>query len=293
MRGKTAGMLQIHLAVLLFGLAGLFGKFLSLSPFAIVLGRTFFASFTLGLVLFFMRRSWHVRSKSDFLIFFLLGGVLVLHWTSFFHAIQISTVAVGLVTFSTFPVFVTFMEPYFFKERFRLFDIFTAALVFFGVVLIIPSFDFSHHVTQGALWGTLSGLTFAVLSLLNRKYVRTYSSLTVAFYQNLFATLILLPFLSTGWRSLSARDLLLLAFLGLFCTALAHALFIKSLARIRAQVASITTCLEPVYGVLFAFLLLGEKPTARTILGGLVIVGTSVLASARQKARFTDDPPNQ
>jgi len=292
MRDKTAGLLQIHVAVLLFGLAGLFGKFLSLPPFAIVLGRTFFASLTLGLVLFFASHSPRVRSKNDLLIFFLLGGVLALHWTSFFLAIQISTVAVGLVTFSTFPVFVTFMEPYFFRERFSLFDLFTAALVLFGVVLVIPSFDFADHVTQGALWGTLSGFTFAVLSLLNRKYVRTYSSLAVAFYQNLFATLILLPFLSTGWPSLSARDFLLLAFLGLFCTALAHGLFIKSLGHIRAQLASITACLEPVYGVLFAFLLLGEKPSARTVLGGLVILGTSALASARQKARIMDGPRN-
>ena len=284
MRDKTAGLLQIHLAVLLFGLAGLFGKFLSLSPFVIVLGRTFFASLTLGLALFLTGRSSRVRSGTDLVVFLLLGGVLALHWTTFFHSIQVSTVAVGLVTFSTFPIFVTFMEPYFFKESLRGFDIFTAALVFFGVLLVIPAFDFGHRVTQGAFWGILSGLTFAILSLINRRYVKTYSSLVVAFYQNLLAFLLLLPFLPIGSWAFSLKDLLFLAFLGLFCTALAHALFIKSLGRIRAQLASITACLEPVYGVLFAFLLLGEKPGARTVLGGLVILGTSVLASARRKA---------
>ena len=114
MRDATAGLFQIHLAVLLFGLAGLFGKFLTLSAFVIVLGRTFFASLTLALALLVTGRSSRPRSGKDFALFLVLGGVLALHWTTFFHSIQVSTVAVGLVTFTTFPLFVTLMEPYFF-----------------------------------------------------------------------------------------------------------------------------------------------------------------------------------
>ncbi|MGD2127455.1 MAG: DMT family transporter [Desulfobacteraceae bacterium] len=283
MKDKTQGLLQIHLAVLLFGLAGLFGKLLSLSPFIIVLGRAFFASMTLGLVLVCLRHSLRVHSKKDLLAFIGLGGILALHWTTFFHAIQVSTVAIGLLTYATFPAFVTFMEPYFFRERFRLFDIFTAALVACGIILVIPTFDFAHNVTQGAFWGTLSGFTFAVLSLLNRKYVKTYSSLVIAFYQNTFAMMTLLPFLAMLSQSLVFKDILLLGVLGLFCTALAHGLFIKALEHLRAQLASITACLEPLYGVLFALLLLGELPALRTVAGGAVILGTAVLASARSR----------
>ena len=288
MRDATAGLFQIHLAVLLFGLAGLFGKFLTLSAFVIVLGRTFFASLTLALALLVTGRSSRPRSGKDFALFLVLGGVLALHWTTFFHSIQVSTVAVGLVTFTTFPLFVTLMEPFFFKEALRGVDIATAVLVILGILLVIPTFDFSHRVTQGAFWGMISGLTFAILSLINRRYVKIYSPLVIAFYQDLFACLLLLPFFPTESGALSFRDYLLLAFLGIFCTALAHALFIQSLGHIRAQLASITACLEPVYGIILAFLLLGERPGFRTVLGGLIILGTAVFASAKRKAGIED-----
>lgn len=279
MKDETRSLLEIHLAVLLFGLAGLFGKFLSLSPWVIVLGRTLFASLTMALVLFCLKQSVRLRTKTDFGIFVLLGAILAAHWTTFFHAIQISTVAVGLLTYSTFPVFVTFMEPYFFNEKLRIFDILTATLVFCGLILVIPSFDLGNDITRGAFWGTVSGLTFAFLSLLNRKYVKMYSSPVIAFYQNAFALLILLPFLSRSVGSMALKDLLLLALLGVFCTALAHALFIKGLGHVRAQLASIIASLEPVYGVLFALILLGEVPSSRTAAGGLVILGAIVAAS--------------
>ena len=286
MKGKTHGLLEIHAAVLLFGLAGLFGKFLSLPPSLIVMGRTCFASISLGLTLVCIKQSLRIRSKRDFGIFILLGGILSFHWMTFFHAIQISTVAVGLITFSTFPVFVTFMEPFFFRERLRIFDILTAALVFCGLILVIPSLDFDNHISRGALWGTLSGFTFALLSILNRRYVRIYSPLVITFYQNAFATLILLPFLSPGSGSIGSKDLVLLALLGVFCTALSHGLFIKGLKTIRAQLASVTAGLEPVYGILFAFLLLGEVPSLRVALGGIIILGTTVFAGVVSQKFF-------
>ena len=97
----------------------------------------------------------------------------------------------------------------------------------------------------------------------------------------MFATLILLPFLLTGSRSMGSKDLVLLALLGVFCTALSHGLFIKGLRYVRAQLASVTAGLEPVYGVLFAFLLLGEIPTLRIALGGIIILSATVFASTK------------
>ena len=190
---KRQGMLEIHIAVLLFGLAGLFGKWLALSPTLIVFGRTFFASLMLGAMLFFSKISLRAKSRRDLTVLVLLGVILALHWMTFFHSIQISTVAVGLLTFSTFPLFVTFMEPYFSKEKLYLFDILTAGSVLLGLVLVVPSFDFQNNVTQGAFWGTISGFTFAVLSILNRKYVGTYPPTVIVCYQNWIAAVVLFP----------------------------------------------------------------------------------------------------
>lgn len=285
MNPKRYGLFEIHIAVLLFGLAGLFGKFLTLSPLLIVFGRTFFASITLSVILVFSTIKLRAQSMRDLSALIMLGVILAIHWITFFHAIQISTVAVGLLTFSTFPVFVTFMEPYFFKEKLRRFDILTAGSVVLGLILVIPSLDFQNHITQGAFWGTISGFTFAVLSILNRKYVSTYPSMMIVWYQNLIATIILLPFIFFDDLTLQATDFAMLALLGIFCTALAHALFIKSLVHIKTQLASITACLEPVYGIIFAFVLLGEIPTFRTILGGGIILGTITIASMKRTSR--------
>jgi drug/metabolite transporter (DMT)-like permease len=284
MTQKRHGLIEIHVAVLLFGLAGLFGKFLSLPPLVIVFGRTSFAALALSGILFYSKTQIRTKSIRDFTVLILLGIILAIHWTTFFHAIQISTVAVGLLTFSTFPVFVTFMEPYFFKEKLRRFDMLTAGSVVLGLILVIPSLDFQNNITQGAFWGTISGFTFAVLSILNRKYVSTYPSMVIVWYQNWIATLTLLPFIFFKDLSLQATDFALLAVLGIFCTALAHVLFIKSLVHIKTQLASITACLEPVYGIIVAFVLLDEIPTLRTIIGGCIILGTIVTASMKRHA---------
>jgi drug/metabolite transporter (DMT)-like permease len=163
MTEKRHGLVEIHIAVLLFGLAGLFGKFLSLPALVIVFGRTSFAALALSAILFCSKTQIRTKSIQDLTVLILLGIILAIHWTTFFHAIQISTVAVGLLTFSTFPVFVTFMEPYFFKEKLRRFDMLTAGSVVFGLILVIPSLDFQNNITQSAFWGTISGFTFAVL----------------------------------------------------------------------------------------------------------------------------------
>jgi drug/metabolite transporter (DMT)-like permease len=283
---KSSALLSIHAAVLLFGFAGLFGKFLAMPPTVIVLGRTVFAALALLMVALGMRQTLAVRSLRDGGAFVVIGIILAIHWSTFFHSIQISTVAIGLLTFSTFPVFITFMEPYFFKEKIHLFDIATAAGVFIGLVLVVPSYDFKNHITQGVLWGTLSGFTFAILSLMNRRYVKIYGSLAVSFYQNLFAALALLPmaFVAAGSLTLSAADWWLLALLGVLCTALAHALFIRGLTSVRAQLASIIAGLEPVYGVTLALLLLNEVPSVRTLAGGGIILATNLVAVYRAKA---------
>ena len=285
---KTGSLLGIHLAVLLFGFAGLFGKFLSVAPLMIVWGRTFFASIILYLVLRFVSNSRAFSSKFDGAMLVLMGVILALHWITFFHSIQLSTVAIGLLTFSTFPVFITFLEPYFFNEKIQGIGIVTTVFVVIGVLLMVPAFDFSNQHTKGTLWGIVSGFLFAVLSLLNRKYVKHYPPLMIAFYQNLFAMLVLSPLVLIADWKFQPRDLLLLAILGVFCTASSHVLFIRGLIHIKAQLASILACLETVYGVVLAFMLLGEVPTWKTLLGGAIILLTTAYASLHMYIHATE-----
>ncbi|MBN1223790.1 MAG: DMT family transporter, partial [Candidatus Aminicenantes bacterium] len=128
-------LFEIHTAVLLFGFAGLFGKWLVFSPIFIVAGRVFFASLSLALILRLFHIEFRVRPRSDLRLLLFLGLVLAGHWVSFFQSIQVSSVAIGLLSFSTFPVFTTFLEPVFFKERISKINILFSLFCFFGVFL--------------------------------------------------------------------------------------------------------------------------------------------------------------
>ena len=126
------------------------------------------------------------------------GAILAAHWFTFFLSIQVSTVAIGLLGFATFPLFVTFLEPVVFGERLHRYDVIAALVVVAGLVLVTPSFDVGNTLTQGLLWGMLSAFTFALLALLNRAYARSYPAVTVVFYQQAFAALCMLPLRSSG-----------------------------------------------------------------------------------------------
>jgi len=278
---KKKSLFEIHVAVLLFGLAGLFGKWLILSPFIIVLGRVFFASITLALILWLSKQSMKISPRKNYLYLIFLGFILAVHWVSFFKSIQVSTVAVGLLSFATYPVFTTFLEPLLLKEKIVKTNIFFSLFCVVGVFLIIPRFDLDNSTFVGVLWGLLSSITFAVLTILNRKLTQHFSSLLIAFYQDFFALLFLLPFYFALRPALNTNDILLLLILGVFCTAGSHTLFIKGMKRIKAQTASMIHFLEPVYGIIFAFFFLHEIPSLRTILGGVIILWGQILIILR------------
>jgi drug/metabolite transporter (DMT)-like permease len=313
--GRAQSLLEIHGAVVLFGLAGLFGKWLALSPLIIVLGRVVFASLALGLLILATGRSLRVAKPSDRLLFLCLGALLAVHWTVFFLSVQVSTVAVGLLSYSSFPVFTAFIEPAVFRKRldggwgpglrpgvhFRRtrpyiettgewraegssldpFNVFFAGICLLGVFLIVPRFAWTDAVFRGVLYGLAAGLTFAVLSIVNRLLTARHDSVKIAFWQDSIAALVLLPFLFILRPSLTVKDMGLLLFLGVVCTAGSHTLFIDAMRRQTAQTASIISSLEPVYGIALAYLFLREIPAPRTLLGGAVILAAVIVISLR------------
>ena len=284
-RAHRLSLLQIHLAVLLAGATGLFGKLLPVSAAVITCGRTIVGAVALGVVALFLKVSLRVRELKSGLLLIGSGVVLAVHWLTFFHSIQISTVAIGLLAFSTFPLLVTFLEPLFFREVLHRHDIVSAAVVTIGLILVTPSFDLNDHLTQGMLWGLLSAFTCAICSLLSRCSSRVYPAVTVGFYQQAVTALCTVPF---AWRwqgTLTRNDLLLLLLLGLVFTALLQVLVLSSLRYVRAQTASVMFGLEPVYGILLARLLLGEKPGARTVCGGVLICGAVLWTSFKHDHR--------
>ena len=280
---RLGSLLEIHFAVFLFGFPGLFGKWLPLAPHLIVFGRVLFATLALALVLALGRRSVRVAVVPDAVLLILCGFVLSAHWTMFFKAVQVSTVAVALLSYSSFPVFTAFLEPMAFKESWDPWSIVLALLTAAGVYLIIPRAGLAGPVFLGVGWGLGAGLTFSILSLLNRRLARRNPSLTVAFYQDLWAAIFLLPFAVLSRPQFTGSDIGLLALLGVFGTAGAHTLFINGMKRISARTASIISSLEPVYGIVLAFLFLKERPSPRTILGGALILAAALIVTLKAR----------
>jgi drug/metabolite transporter (DMT)-like permease len=283
---RTRGLIDIHAAVFLFGFPGLFGKWIPLSPPLIVLGRVVFASLALGLLLRIRRQSLRIVPTRDAALLVLCGLILAAHWTMFFQSIRISTVAVGLLSCSSFPVFTAFLEPLVLKERWDPRSPVFALLTVIGVFLIVPGYDLANPVLQGVLWGLGAGLSFAFLAIVNRQLGRRHSSLSVAFYQDLSAAVFLLPVAFLSKFSVTWQELGLLALLGIFGTAAAHTLFINGMKRVGARAASLISSLEPVYGIILAAAFLKESPSSRTVLGGALILATALVVTTKARKPY-------
>jgi len=290
MTQKSKSLLEIHLAVFLFGVSGLFPKLIHLPPIIITAARVIIAAIALRLVLFYSKKTPQIRAKKDYFIFMITGLLYALNAVSFYEAIQLSTVAVGVLSATTFPIFATLLEPLYFKEKFRGFDLLLALVTFGGVFLIVPKFNLHSHMTQGVCWGIITGLSFANFSIINRKYVQHYSSLVMVFYQDIVAAIVLFPAFFFLKVRFSLEEILLLILLGIVFTAGSHSLFVKGLRHVKAQTAGIITNVEPLYAALFALFILKEIPTVRTILGGIMIIAATSYATLSSHRAVSDIP---
>jgi drug/metabolite transporter (DMT)-like permease len=278
---RGVALTSLHAAVALFGFAGLFGKWIDLPAPTIVLGRAGVAALALAMLIAVRRESlggfeWRIAIS---------GALLGAHWFAFFQAIQSAGVAVGLLGFASFPVFVVLLEAAFLDRQASMRELLATAIVCTGLLLVVPSFDFGDRAVQGLAWGVFSGASFALLAVCNRAFAAGSSAHRIALWQNAIAALCLVPAVVIAPSLPSAHDLVMIIVLGVVCTALAHTLFISSLRAVSAHTASVVACLEPVYGIALAIVLLHEVPDLRTVAGGVLIVGASMWETLAARPR--------
>lgn len=284
MNQQKKSLLSVHIAVLGFGLSGLFAKLVNQPAIVIAWGRVIFSSLFLFILLKARRQSVTLKCQKDYLLLAAAGILLAVHWTTFMQSIQVSTVAIGTLTFSTYPLFVTFLEPYLYHEKLKKSDVICALIMLAGVVLIVPEFHINNSMTQGVIWGMIGSLTYGLLSLMNRRFSDLYPAPLVSLYEQGTAAVVLFPALFILLPVFSARDIAGLMVLGIAFTAGSHSLFINGLKHVKVQTAGIISSLESVYGILAALVILHEIPGGRELAGGVIILGVvfySTLASAR------------
>ena len=276
-------ILYLHIGVILFSFSGIIGQYVEVPSILAAMGRVLCSSTLLLAIAKIKKNSLKLDSKKDYIAIVANGIVLAVHWVTFFHSIQTSTVAIGAITFTTFPLFITFIEPIVFHERLKLKSIIRAVFVFIGVLITVPEFSLDNQMTIGILWGMVSSFTYAIATMANRYFSKKYSSRVVCIYEQGTAALVLLPstfFVPAVWR---VQDVIGVIIVGCICTAFAYSFYITAQRRVRAQTAGIIAGMETVYGIFFAFALLHEIPAARELIGGAVILATSIITSLDKK----------
>ncbi|MBI1773691.1 MAG: DMT family transporter [Burkholderiales bacterium] len=281
---KTAlpSLLALHIAVFLFGAAGVLGKLLTVSALLLVFGRTLFAALCLLPVLAYQRQL-HFRDVSKSTI--ACGFLLAIHWLTFFASLNFAPVAFGLMGFASFPLFVALLEPWFFKESRRAHDAWATIFVVVGMVVMVSATSWGDGAVYALGLGILSGFSFALLAMVNRWQGGHTPPFKLAFFQNGVAAIFLLPLiLVTGdLAGNSAQTWSGLILLGAVFTAFSHCLFMFSLRHLSTSFASTITSLEPVYGMLLAFLFLQETPGMRELTGAFIILVAAAYGSYQHR----------
>lgn len=241
--------------------------------------RSIFAALVILFLFVWQKKSILLSKPKDYGIVILLGILLALHWVTYFHAMQVASVAVGVIALYTFPVITVFLEPLFHGERPHIKDIVSALVVLFGIYLLVPEFSLSNETTLGIFWGVLSALFFALRNIMQGHYFKGYSAKHSLFYQTLVTFVVLLPFSYAVIPQVTHFQWGQLLLLGVFFTALPHTLFAFSLLNLRAKTVSLVACVQVVYATIFAALLLGEWAELSTIVGGLIVLSAAMYES--------------
>lgn len=282
-QNNRKNILYLHIAVMLFSISGVVGQFVEIPSVLVAMGRVICSSIILFTIAKVKKSNLALDSKKDYLFIIGAGMVLAAHWTTFFQSIQVSTVAIGTITFSTFPLFLTFIEPIVFHEKLKLKSVISAVILLIGVLITIPEFSMENQVTIGIIWGMISSFTYAIITLANRYFSKKYEGRIVCLYEQGTAAIVLLPaafLVDATWR---AQDIAGVAIIGCVCTAFAYSLYVSAQKGVRAQTAGIISGMETVYGIIYALILLKEVPSVRELVGGVVILGVALFASLEKK----------
>ena len=174
----------------------------------------------------------------------------------------------------TFPILITLLEPLFLKVKFNPIYILFGLMVLTGLYIITPEFNIESSQVKGILFGILSAFCYSIRILILKQHVANYNGTMLMFYQTVITTVLLLPVLFIMDLSALKSQFPYLLLLALLTTAVGHSLMLHSLKFFSASTASIISSLQPVFGIILAFIFLSETPTTNTFFGGSLILLT-------------------
>lgn len=274
-------LLLLTVATLFISTSGALGKFIDMPIPVIIWWRSALAAIFLLLFCVYKSINLKINTGKDRWTFFLAAVFLGTHWVTFFYALKLSNVAIGMLSLFTFPVITALLEPLFSKIKFDPIHVVLGLMVLIGVYILAPELDIESSQLQGILFGLLSALCYALRALILKGHVAQYNGTMLMFYQVAIVSVLLFPFLilmGTAHITTQYPYVILLAFM---TTAIGHTLFVSSLKYFKASTASIISSTQPVFGIIIAFFFLNEIPTIHTFVGGALILATVVIESIR------------
>jgi drug/metabolite transporter (DMT)-like permease len=282
-------LLILHFTVFIWGFTGILGALISINAVQMVWYRVMIAGITLFAYFLLTKTSLSI-SKKQFLQFFFTGSIVALHWILFFHAIKVSTVSVTLVCLSSFTLFTAILEPLIKKQRILIPDVLIGLVIILGIYLI---FKFESQYTLGIIFGLTSALASSLFATINSTLVQKSDPKIIGFYEIAGAFIWI-----TGYRfldhdlmnetfNLSLKDWIYLGVLGTVCTALAYVAGVSVMRTLSAFRVALITNLEPVYGILLAFIFFGTKEamSAGFYTGAALILGAVFLYPIYKKRK--------
>lgn len=275
-----------HLSELIFGTllmstSGALGRFIDMpSPVTIwwrcALGFLFLLAYCK-----IKNISLNVNSRSDLRTFILSSLFLGAHWITYFYSLKLSNVAIGMLSLYTFPVITALLEPLFIRVKLDPIHLLLGMVVLFGVYILAPEFNLNSHLLKGVVLGLISAVFYSMRTLILKRHIQNYHATKLMLYQLGILSLVLLPilfFMDTSGIKTQFPYVLILA---LVTTAIAHTIFVNSLNHFSVSTASIVSSVQPVFGIIIAYLFLKEIPTFNTFLGGALILSTVIIESIR------------
>lgn len=278
MQAKTRAYLQIHVAVLLFGITAILGKLISLEAYGLVWNRLWISCLALAFIPG-VAMSLKKLNRREILQFAGIGALICTHWVTFYGSIKLGdNASITLACLATTTLFTSFLEPLITRSKFQPAEVFIGGLVIIGIYLItgVGSAYYTAIVT-----GLISAFFAALFSVLNKKYIGHHPTLSISLLE-LGSGFILLSVLIAGLKlggyrvelSPMTTDWIYLLVLSLFCTSLAFVLSLSALKELSAFISNLTINLEPVYGILLAAVIFkeGDQLNSDFYLGTAIIL---------------------
>jgi drug/metabolite transporter (DMT)-like permease len=276
-------LFQLLLATLFISTSGVLGKYIALPTEVIILCRASFSTVFIYLFCRFKKVDLKIKSKKDFFSFTISGFFMAAHWITYFIALKLSNVALGMLSLYTFPVITALLEPLFSKQKLNTIHVFLAILVLIGGYILVPHFSIENDQLKGVLFGIVSAFCYALRNLTLKKHVNNYNGSVLMLHQMIIISILLTPVLFFSDFSNFESQLSLLILIALLTTSIGHTMMVNSLKHFSVSTASIISSVQPIFGIIIAYIFVSEIPSVNTFIGGGLILSTVIIESVRSR----------